>query len=226
MNESLIALKYEELTRYISARARRWQASESRLDDIVHNVMVRLLEENAEKEFTSAKALWGRAANITSEETAKTFADSLPLSGVGFQAHWTARKALMRADGDPHKAYYTQEGSSRVGRELLYLVAQGNALTDPTVLQSAETSSLSYEGDDSALSQIDEDNIRVAVSSLSDIEQQIVRMRLWMQMRNSDVAKELGMSTKEVKRTYERSLKRLRTILSKSITRFNDGDVV
>lgn len=217
MTHPLIESKFDELSNYIRSLARRWQADDSRLDDIIQNTIVRLLEENSRSEFENARVLWARTTNIAREEIAKTFAERLPVSGVGFQAHWTATKALQRTGGDPNAAYASQEGSSRVGRELMFVVSKGASLFSPDYLAEMTTKNI---GATSSISEQDEDNIRVALSSLTEDEAHVLRMRVWLMMRNADVAQELGITRSEVDTTYRRALSKLRPVLRKSIERF------
>lgn len=211
---SLIEEKFEELSKYISGKAYGWRADESRREDIIQSTMLRLLEEDSRKEFTDARILWGRATNIAKEEIAQTFADRLPVSGVKFQAHWTATKALQAANGDPRAAYSMQTGTSRVGRELIYAVAHGPSLYSPEYL-----SDLDPEGreETTTITSQDEDNIRVAISELSTQEQKIVHMRMWLRMSNAEVASELELSTDRVRKVWQGAVRKLRPILSISL---------
>jgi len=219
MNDmTLIVEKYEELTRYVQSLARKWQADDSRVEDIAQSTLMRLVEENEANEFVEARYLWARATNIAREEIAKTFAQALPMSGVGFQAHWTATKALQRAGGDAMKAYAEQEGSSRVSRELMFLVSNGSSMRTPEYL--SETPSRAINERTSNLSTHDEDNIRVALSSLSPVESNVVRMKLWQNMTYPAIAEELEMTSDAVKKTYRRALTKLKPLLRATFERF------
>lgn len=211
----LIEQKWDELRAYIVRLANSWRSDDSRVDDIIQSTMERLLRENARNEFDTPKRLWGRATNIVREEIAQTFADRLPVSGVKFQAHWTATKALQRANGDPKAAYYAQEGTSRVGRELIFAVAGGPSLYSPEYLSQADVSTQSSQ---SSLTTHDEDNIRVAISELDELEQQVVRMRMWLRLTNAQVAQELGISTEKVRKTWSRAMRQLKPLLEKSLS--------
>lgn len=211
---SLFEDKFEELEKYIKSKAYSWRADPSRMDDIVQSTTLRLLEENVRSEFADARTLWGRATNIVKEEIAQTFADRLPVSGVKFQAHWTATKALQAADGDPKAAYHTQTGTSRVGRELIFAVAHGPSLYSPEYLQDLDTQE---REDVSSLTSQDEDNVRVAISELTEQEQKVVHMRMWLRLTNAQTAEELGLSTDRVRKIWQGAVRKLRPILSVSL---------
>ncbi len=211
---SLIEEKYEELVKYLQSKCYAWRADYSRYDDIVQNVMARLLVEDGKKPFTNARQLWGRATNIVKEEIAQTFADRLPVSGVKFQAHWTATKALQAAGGDPRAAYGMQQGTSRVGRELIYAVAHGPSLYSPEYLGDID---LTDEQPTSSLSQQDEDNIRVAMYDLTEQERQVVHLRMWMRLTNAQVGEELGLSAERVRKIWQGALKKMKPILEISL---------
>lgn len=129
---NILESKHDELTAYVRRLARRWGVSNDRLDDVVQDTMLRLVQEHSDSPFESSKTLWGRATNIARESIAALFASSLPLSGVGFQAHNAARRYLAQHDNDPYKAYANQNRSDKVSRELLQIVAGGSGLYDPT----------------------------------------------------------------------------------------------
>ena len=211
---ALLAAKHEELDKYLRSRAYAWRADASRMDDIVHSTFVRLLLENEKREFPSARELWGRATNIVKEEIAQTFADRLPVSGVKFQAHYTATKALQSANGDPRAAYHAQTGTSRVGRELIFAVAHGPSLYSPEYLQDLDHEE---REDTSSLTSQDEDNIRVAISELTEQEQKVVHMRMWLRLTNAQTAEELGLSTDRVRKIWQGAVRKLRPILSVSL---------
>lgn len=216
----LIETKYDELVKYIKSRCYSWRADHSRYDDIVSNVIERLLKEDAKKPFKDARTLWGRAANVAKEEIAQTFADRLPVSGVKFQAHWTATKALQAANGDPRAAYATQTGTSRVGRELIYAVSHGPSLYSPEYLQDLE---LEKKREVSSVTTQDEDNIRVAMFELTQQEQQIVYKRMWMRMTNAQVGEEMGLSAERVRKLWQGALKTLKPVLEQSLSaRYTD----
>lgn len=210
----LLEEKYDELQKYIRSRAFAWRADASRMDDIVQSTMVRLFEENSKREFEDARTLWGRATNIAKEEIAQTFADRLPVSGVKFQAHWTATKALQAADGDPKAAYHAQTGTSRVGRELIFAVAHGPSLYSPEYLQDLDHEE---REDTSSLTSQDEDNIRVAISELTEQEQKVVHLRMWLRLTNAQTAEELGLSTDRVRKIWQGAVRKLRPILTVSL---------
>jgi RNA polymerase sigma factor (sigma-70 family) len=220
---SLIAEKYAELDKYIRGRAYAWRADMSRMDDIVQSTMERLLLENQKKEFEDARTLWGRATNLAKEEIAQTFADRLPVSGVKFQAHYTATKALAAAGGDPRAAYSMQEGTSRVGRELIYAVAHGPSLYSPEYLSDLDTE---HREEKSTVTSQDEDNIRVAIAELGAQEQTVVYMRMWLRMSNAQVADELELSTDRVRKVWQSAIRKLRPSLSISLEHRGYGDVV
>lgn len=211
--EALIVLKYDELIKYLSSRCHAWRADYSRFDDITQSTLARLLTENTRKPFQTPRDLWGRATNIVKEEIAQTFADRLPVSGVKFQAHYTATKALQGAGGDPRAAYSMQTGTSRVGRELIYAVAHGPSLFSPQYLAD-----LDHEGHEnvSSLSTQDEDNVRVALYELTELERKVVQLRMWMRLTNVQTAEELGLSTDRVRKTWTGALKKMKPILEKS----------
>lgn len=210
----LLEEKYDELQKYIRSKAFAWRADASRMDDIVQSTMVRLFEENVKKEFEDARTLWGRATNIAKEEIAQTFADRLPVSGVKFQAHWTATKALQAAGGDPRAAYHAQTGTSRVGRELIFAVAHGPSLYSPEYLQDLDAEE---REDTSSLTSQDEDNVRVAISELSEQEQKVVHLRMWLRLTNAQTAAELGLSTDRVRKIWQGAVRKLRPTLSVSL---------
>lgn len=211
---SLFEDKFAELEKYIKSKAYSWRADPSRLDDIVQSTTLRLLEENKKNEFADARTLWGRATNIVKEEIAQTFADRLPVSGVKFQAHWTATKALQAAGGDPRAAYHAQTGTSRVGRELIFAVAHGPSLYSPEYLQDLDPEEREEK---SSLTSQDEDNIRVAISELSEVEQKVVHLRMWLRLTNKQAAEELGLSTDRVRKIWQGAVRKLRPTLSVSL---------
>lgn len=212
---SLIAEKFTELDKYIRGKCYAWRADASRYDDIVSGVMERLLKEEQEKgAFTDTRALWGRATNIAKEEIAQSFADRLPVSGVKFQAHYTATKALRAADGDPKAAYGMQQGTSRVGRELIFAVAHGPSLYSPEYL--AELNPEDAE-EQSSLTQQDEDNIRVAMYDLTEREREVVTYRMWLRLSNAQVGEELGISADHVRKIWQKATRKLKPLLEQSL---------
>lgn len=211
---SLIEEKYDELTRYLENKCYGWRADYSRYDDIVQETVARLIAEDQRQSFTSARQLWGRATNVVKEVIAQTFADRLPVSGVKFQAHWTATKALQAANGDPRAAYNMQTGTSRVGRELIYAVAHGPSLYSPEYLQDLDAEE---REDKSSLSTQAEDNVRVALYELSEIERRVVQLRMWMRMTNAQAAEELELSPDRVRKVWKEALKKLKPVLEQSL---------
>lgn len=218
MGMSLIEEKYEELVKYLHGKCYSWRADFSRYDDIVSSTVARLLQEDKEKPFENARQLWGRATNIVKEEIAQTFADRLPVSGVKFQAHWTATKALQAAGGDPRAAYGMQTGTSRVGRELIFAVAHGPSLYSPEYLSDIN---LPDELPTSSLTQQDEDNVRVAMYELTEQERQVVHLRMWMRLTNAQVGEEMGLSAERVRKIWQGAIKKMRPILEVSLPRFS-----
>lgn len=219
---SLIDEKYEELVKYLASKCYAWRADFSRFDDITQNTLARLIEEDNREPFTSARQLWGRATNIVKEEIAQTFADRLPVSGVKFQAHWTATKALQAANGDPRAAYAMQTGTSRVGRELIYAVAHGPSLYSPEILQDLD---FEEREEQSSVTSQDEDNIRVAMYELTEQERKVVQLRMWMRLTNAQVAAELGLSNDRVRKLWQQALRKLKPILEKSLSARYTEDV-
>lgn len=210
----IIEEKFEELQKYLYNKCYAWRADYSRFDDIVQSTVERLLIENETKAFEDSRTLWGRATNIVKEEIAQTFADRLPVSGVKHQAHWTATKALQGADGDPKAAYHAQTGTSRVGRELIFAVAHGPSLYSPEYLQDLDPEE---REDKSSLTSQDEDNIRVAIAELSEIEQKVVHLRMWLRLTNKQAAEELGLSTDRVRKVWQGAVRKLRPTLMVSL---------
>ncbi len=220
MTVSLVADKYEELRKYLANKCYSWRADHSRYDDIIQNTLERLVREEQIKPFKDSRALWGRATNVVKEEIAQTFADRLPVSGVKFQAHWTATKALASSGGDPRAAYATQTGTSRVGRELIYAVAHGPSLYSPEYLQDLD---LFAKDDVSSLSTQDEDNIRVAMYELTEQERKVVQLRMWMRLTNAQVGEELGLSAERVRKLWLGALRKLKPVLQASLSaRYSD----
>lgn len=219
---SLVEEKYDELVKYLQSKCYAWRADYSRYDDIVSSTVARLLEEDKKKPFETPRQLWGRATNIVKEEIAQTFADRLPVSGVKFQAHWTATKALQAAGGDPRAAYGMQQGTSRVGRELIFAVAHGPSLYSPEYLGDID---LTDDTPTSSLSQQDEDNIRVAMYELTEQERQVVHLRMWMRLTNAQVGEEMGLSAERVRKIWQGALKKMRPVLQVSFSRFSEGDM-
>jgi len=213
--KALISTKHPELYTYLARRARAWRTDDSRIEDIISGTIERLLIENTVKPFDNARTLWGRATNIAKEEIAQSFASRLPLSGVKFQAHRTATLALQAAGGDPKAAYHMQTGTSRVGRELLFAVAHGPSLYSPEYMQ--DLNPLDDENL-SVLSSQDEDNIRIAIASLSEKEQTVVRNRMWLRMTNKQCAEEMQVSVENVRKTWASALKKLRPVLQTSLS--------
>lgn len=219
---SLIEEKYDELVKYLSSKCYAWRADQSRYDDIIQNTMVRLLKEGRKVEWKDSRHLWGRATNIVKEEIAQTFADRLPVSGVKFQAHWTATKALQAAGGDPRAAYGMQTGTSRVGRELIYAVAHGPSLFSHEYLSELDEEK---RPDVSSLSTQDEDNIRVAMYELNEQERKVVQLRMWMRLSNVQVAQEMGLTASRVRQVWQGALRKLRPVLETTVGRKYVGDV-
>lgn len=220
LGKALISTKHPELYTYLSRRARAWRTDDSRVEDIISGTIERLLIENSTKPFDNARTLWGRATNICKEEIAQSFASRLPLSGVKFQAHRTATLALQAAQGDPKAAYHMQTGTSRVGRELLFAVAHGPSLYSPEYMQDLNP----IDGDNpTELTSHDEDNIRLAITSLSEKEQTVVRNRMWLRMTNKQCAEEMHVSVESVRKTWATALKKLRPVLQASLSeRYSD----
>lgn len=215
---SIIAEKYEELDKYLRSKCYAWRADASRIDDIVQQTVLQLLEEEEKKgEFENARALWGRATNVVKEVIAQSFADRLPVSGVKHQAHRTAMNALQAAGGDPRGAYAIQAelSTSRVGRELIYAVASGPSLYSPEYLSEID---ITERDEASSITQQDEDNIRVAMYELTEKERQIVNMRMWMRLTNAQVAEELGMNAEHVRKTFVKAVNKLRVVLKQSLS--------
>jgi len=221
---SIIAAKYEELDKYLRSRAYAWRADASRIDDIVQQTIMQLLEEEERKgPFHDARALWGRATNVCKEVIAQSFADRLPVSGVKHQAHRTAMNALQAAGGDPRSAYAIQAelSTSRVGRELIYAVASGPSLYSPEYLSEID---LAERDEASSITQQDEDNIRVAMYELTEKERQIVHLRMWMRLTNAQVAEELRMNAEHVRKTFVKAINKLRVVLKQSLSeRYTKG---
>lgn len=211
---SLVAEKYADLDRYLRGKCYAWRADASRYDDIVQSTMTRLVVEERAGKFTDYRGLWGRATNLVKEEIAQTFADRLPVSGVKFQAHYTATKALQAASGDPRAAYSMQTGTSRVGRELIYAVAHGPSLYSPEYLQDLNEE---HREETSSLTQQDEDNIRVAMFDLTEQERQVVHLRMWMRMTNAQVGSELGLSAEGVRKVWLKAVRALKPLLAQSM---------
>ena len=211
---NILERKHDELTTYVRRLARRWNVSNDRLDDVVQDTMLRLVQEHSQNPFKSSKTLWGRATNIAKEAIAALFASSLPLSGVGFQAHNAARRYLAQHDNDPYKAYANQNRSDKVSRELLQIVAGGSGLYDPT-REPAEVSQRAYEASYS-LTEQDEDTIKTAINTLPTLEADVVRAYVWgdgERLTMRQVAQRLGISEDEAKRAWSRAKRRLATEL-------------
>jgi len=211
---SLIEEKYDELVQYLRSKCYAWRADPSRYDDIVSSTVARLIEEDNKKTFESSRTLWGRASNVVKEEIAQTFADRLPVSGVKFQAHWTATKALQAANGDPRAAYSMQQGTSRVGRELIFAVAYGPSLYSPEYLSDID---LPDDIPMSSLTQQDEDNVRVAMYELTEQERQVVHLRMWMRLTNAQVGEEMSLSAERVRKIWQSAIKKMRPVLEASM---------
>ena len=207
---NILESKHDELTAYVRRLARRWGVSNDRLEDVVQDTMLRLVQEHSDSPFTSSKTLWGRATNIARESIAALFASSLPLSGVGFQAHNAARRYLAQHDNDPYKAYANQNRSDKVSRELLQIVAGGSGLYDPTrdlAEASKNDSEASY-----TLTEQDEDTIKTAINTLPALEADVVRAYVWgdgERLTMRQVAQRLGVSEDEAKRAWSRAKRRL-----------------
>lgn len=205
----MIAEKYDELVSYLSSLAYRSDIYPEYREDVIHNVIARLLEEDAVKPFPTARLLWGRATNLMRDETGKHFADSLPVSGVGRQAHYYARKYLLQNGGNPELAYHNQTETPKVGRDLLRIVANGTGQTDPA--QLAELDLAGAESLSGGLSEDREARVREAVSNLSWPHSDVVRLHLGMDgdpKPLNEVATLLGLTLSQVKSLW-RSAKRL-----------------
>ena len=207
---NILESKHDELSAYVRRLARRWGVSNDRLEDVVQDTMLRLVQEHSDSPFESSKTLWGRATNIARESIATLFASSLPLSGVGFQAHNAARRYLAQHDNDPYKAYANQNRSDKVSRELLQIVAGGSGLYDPTrdlAEASKKDSEASY-----TLTEQDEDTIKTAINTLPTLEAEVVRAYVWgdgERLTMRQVAQRLGVSEDEAKRAWSRAKRRL-----------------
>lgn len=210
----IIEEKLPELDKYLRSKCHSWRADYSRFDDIVNSTLARLVQEADTRPMLTARELWGRATNIVKEEIAQTFADRLPVSGVKFQAHYTATKALQAASGDPRAAYAMQQGTSRVGRELIYAVSHGPSLCSPQYLADMNTE---RPENVSSLTTQDEDNIRVAMYELTEQERRVVQLRMWMRLTNAQTATELGLSNDRVRKVWQSATKKLKTVLEKSL---------
>ena len=207
---NILESKHDELSTYVRRLARRWGVSNDRLDDVVQDTMLRLVQEHSESPFKSPKTLWGRATNIARESIAALFASSLPLSGVGFQAHNAARRYLAQHDNDPYKAYANQNRSDKVSRELLQIVAGGSGLYDPT-REPAEASQNASEAS-YTLTEQDEDTIKTAINTLPTLEADVVRAYVWgdgERLTMRQVAQRLEVSEDEAKRAWSRAKRRL-----------------
>ena len=207
---NILESKHDELSAYVRRLARRWGVSNDRLDDVVQDTMLRLVQEHSESPFKSSKTLWGRATNIARESIAALFASSLPLSGVGFQAHNAARRYLAQHDNDPYKAYANQNRSDKVSRELLQIVAGGSGLYDPT-REPAEASQNASEAS-YTLTEQDEDTIKTAINTLPTLEADVVRAYVWgdgERLTMRQVAQRLEVSEDEAKRAWSRAKRRL-----------------
>lgn len=207
---NILESKHDELSAYVRRLARRWGVSNDRLDDVVQDTMLRLVQEHSDSPFESSKTLWGRATNIARESIAALFASSLPLSGVGFQAHNAARRYLAQHDNDPYKAYANQNRSDKVSRELLQIVAGGSGLYDPT-REPAEASQKASEAS-YTLTEQDEDTIKTAINTLPTLEAEVVRAYVWgdgERLTMRQVAQRLGISEDEAKRAWSRAKRRL-----------------
>lgn len=207
---NILESKHDELSAYVRRLARRWGVSNDRLDDVVQDTMLRLVQEHSDSPFKSSKTLWGRATNIARESIAALFASSLPLSGVGFQAHNAARRYLAQHDNDPYKAYANQNRSDKVSRELLQIVAGGSGLYDPT-RELAEASQKASEAS-YTLTEQDEDTIKTAINTLPTLEADVVRVYVWgdgERLTMRQVAQRLEVSEDEAKRAWSRAKRRL-----------------
>jgi len=209
----VIEEKLAELKKYLRGIAFRSQVFENQRDDVVHSTLVRLVEEDSAKPFFTPKELFGRATNVMREEIAKSFAASLPLSGVGFQAHYYARKYLSQNNQDPHAAYANQNETTKVGLDLLKLVAGGTGQTDPEDLERLE---LADTGVVSSLSHEKEDRVREAVRGLPDEARAVVEKYLGFNggpMPLTQVADDLGLTTVKTKALWSEAKSLLRETL-------------
>lgn len=200
---SLIENKIEELLPYLRSVAYRRNVPVVFVEDIVQSTIARLLEEdNAETSFE----LWGKATNVLREEAAKGAASSLPLSGVGFQAHHYARKYLAQNDFDPQKAYYNQTESPRVSMSLLQLVAGGSASVD-----SINTAYLKTSRDESQRE--GDDRVHTMLQTLPEQMRQVVEMRIGVyshELTMKEIAAELGISSPDARKLWNDAKAELR----------------
>lgn len=214
----MIEEKYGELVSYLRTLAIRSFVYEEHQADIIHSAIERLLTEEAAKPFESPRALWGRATNVMKEEITKYFAASLPVSGVGRQAHHYARKYLAANGFDPYRAYSNQTETPRVGLDLLKIVAGGTGQTDPTTLSSLSEAPSAAE---SSLSEGTEDRIRTAVRALPYAQRRVVEMHMGLDegpMPLSQVAAELGIEPSKAKSLWRSAKSALRARLNDVLT--------
>lgn len=203
----LFESKYDELVSYLSTIAYRADIYPEHREDVVHNAILRLIDEHQIKPFDSARSLWGRATNVMRDECGRYFASMLPVSGVGRQAHYYARKYLSQNNWNPEAAYQNQTETPKVGLELLRIVAGGTGQTDPGALSEYVQGPESFtEG----LSELVELRVRDAISSLSDPQREVVTRHIGLSgdaRSLSRIAEELGYTLSQVK-AFWRSAKR------------------
>lgn len=203
----LFESKYDELVSYLSTIAYRADIYPEHREDVVHNAILRLIDEHQIKPFDSARSLWGRATNVMRDECGRYFASMLPVSGVGRQAHYYARKYLSQNNWNPEAAYQNQTETPKVGLELLRIVAGGTGQTDPGAMSEY------VQGPESlteGLSERVELRVREAVSSLSDPQREVVMRHIGLSgdaRSLSRIAEELGYTLSQVK-AFWRSAKR------------------
>lgn len=176
MIEDLLATKFKELSSYLSSLSYRSGVYPEHREDISQTVIMLLLEEDNVKPFLTARDLFGRATNLARNEIGRYFANSLPVSGVGRQAHHYARKYLAQNDFNPDLAYANQTETPQVSLALLRIVSGGTGQTDPELLTDLPNAPLPPV--QSSLTAEVENRIRGALRALSDPQFTVVYLHL------------------------------------------------
>lgn len=214
---NLISSKYEELVSYLSTIAYKADIYPEHREDVIHSVIVQLLEEDQSSPFSDARTLWGRATNLMKDECGRYFASMLPVSGVGRQAHYYARKYLSQNEWDPQQAYHNQTETPKVGLELLRIVAGGTGQTDPHAMNEyVRPPESAAEG----LSEELEARVRESVSSLSETQREVVTRHVGLDQAPeplSRIAADMNLSLSQVK-AFWRSAKRTLSALLNDVS--------
>jgi hypothetical protein len=207
--------KWVELNRYLRSLAYRSRITETRQEDIIQSTIEILFREEQVHPFDSPRSLWGRATNVFREQKNKFFAEALPLSGVGSVSYRFARQYLANNDGNPFGAYENQTSTTKVGRDILHLVAGGTGQTDPLALSLASSPAGPAPSDPQKI-----DLVRDALRSLNPDQLTVVNLHCGFTrgpMPLSEIALEQGWTNSKTKSLWSSAKRVLGATLASSL---------